>query len=299
MKKVAIVGAGGLVGQALTEYFRQDPKLEIHALMHRDLEITDKEKIERRFREILPDAVINCAAILKVDFCEENPEQCYAVNRDGAKNLMEALAQIGKPATFVQISTSEVFGRTRENCKIEGYTEDDQPRPITVYQKSKKEAEDIVKGLGEKYPEIFPKWIIARTGWLYGPGRKTFVEQFLADIQKGDEIVAISDQWRSPTNVQDFAHELAKLIFGKSESGIYHIVNQTSAGEATTLDVIKAVSEYLGRPAEKLKIRLVSQGEFFKVPRAPSNVLKSAKLPALRDWRYALREYLETYYPEL
>ena len=198
--RIAITGATGLLGQELTDYFRNTQGTEVFPLTHTECDVTDSKRIRAMLTDIMPDILINCAVILNVDFCEENSEKCYAVNRNGVINLLEAARAQDRRLTFVQISSSEVFGRVHEGeFLINGYKEDDEARPASVYQKSKKEAEDLLLDFVKKNPAVFNRWFIIRAGWLYGKGRKTFVDQFLEKLQKDDDLMVVKDQWRSPT----------------------------------------------------------------------------------------------------
>jgi len=295
MEKAVIIGANGLLGRELSNHLKS--RFIVVPLTHQDIEITNPDSIRAQLETHRPDVVINCAAILDIDFCEQNQAKCYAINRDGIKNILKTLIKLKKPATVVQISTSEVFGGTSQNCKIDGYKEEDERRPISAYQKAKKEAEDLTQQIASAHPKLFPKWFVVRTGWLYGQGRKTFVDRFISDLKEKTKLLVIQDQWRSPTGTHDFAEGLNNLLNGNYASGIYHLVNEADAGGATTLDVLELIANYLKIPMEKFRLTFVNQDKFFKVPRAPSNVLLNTKLPKLPHWQVSLQKYLKKYYP--
>lgn len=291
--RIMITGADGLLGQELVRFFNKSKTHTAIPLTHADIELTDSKNVTDAVLRSRPDAVINCAVVLNVDFCEENPEQCYAVNRNGVSNLLSAAQVLRRPITFVQASSSEVFGRVAEGeYLINGYREGDETRPASVYQKSKKQAEDTLIDFSRKYPDALSRWYVARTGWLYGSGRPTFVEQFLEKLQKNEIVQVIRDQWRSPTWTKHFAHGLLNLLSKNDSSGIYHIVNEVKPGEATTLDVIQEIQKFLGPRNANPPLKFISRNELFEVPRAPSNVLLNTKLPRLPYWRNALQEYL-------
>ncbi|GEM_PF-1459453 len=291
--KILLTGGSGLLGSEIVRQAKEKDSV-ILAPRHKELDITDKENVARYIKKHAVDCVINSAAQVNVDVCEANPEACYLLNRDGVKNILEAIKQNKKPVIFVQISSSEVFGRVHEGeYKIEGYTEDDFPMPASVYQKSKAEAEEITEEFCKKNPKIFPKYYIARVGWLFGKGRPTFVERFAKDLLLGGLVEAVKDQWRSPTATKDVALSLFSLVVGHYESGVYHLAGEVKSGEVTTPQVIEEIRKLLGDKAKKATVKLVRRDEVFKVPRAPSNVLKNTKLPKLPYWRDALRDYMQ------
>jgi len=334
MQKVLITGAGGLLGQELVRYVY--PGLEIVGLGHEECDVTDAASVRAAFERVRPDVIINCAVVVSVDRCEQDPVRCRAVNMGGVENLLGATRELGLRPTFVEISSSEVFGRVKEGeYKIDGYNEDDEPRPVSLYQRTKAEAERVVQEFAREHPDALTRWYIVRAGWLYGAGRATFIDQFLEKLQRDEPLEVIVNQWRSPTWTRDFAQGLFYLLgrnclkssrreasrsenpsvtrsyseglsdegneadgFFKqflSESGIYHITNEVEHGEASTLDVVEEIALTLGPSRVRAPLRLVSREDIFKIPRAPSNVLKNTRLPKLRYWREALREYLQRY----
>lgn len=295
--KVTIFGATGLVGSELARALAARGHA-VTALSHADCDVTNAEEVRRVLAEHKPELVVNCAVILDVDKCEANPALCYAVNRDGVENVLPACAALGTKPVFLQISSSETFGRVHEGeYDPLGYKEDDIQKPASVYQKSKKEAEDVLLRFVKENPTALRAWYIVRAGWLYGEGRQTFVDRFVTLLQSKKPLTVVKDQWRSPTWTHDFADGLGSLLDGDYPSGIYHIVNEVKPGEATTMDVIDEIERFLGDRAAHPEKVLVAFKDFFKVPRAPVNVLKNTKLPKLRPWREALQEYLVKRYP--
>lgn len=300
--KILIFGATGLLGSELTRYFSANGH-SVAALAQTNCDITNKEEVRLVLAKHTPQLLINCAVILDVDKCEADPNRCYAVNRDGVSNILNALNDLvtndlmtNNSTTFIQISSSETFGRVHEGeYDPMGYKENDEQKPASVYQKSKKEAEDILLAFVQKNPETLKAWYIPRAGWLYGEGRATFIDRFYTLLQSKEPLTVIKDQWRSPTWTRDFAEGLQEML--QHPSGIYHIVNEVRPSEATTQDVIEELETYLGSRAAHPPTTFVTQQEFFKVPRAPSNVLKNTKLLPLRYWREALQEYLKKQYP--
>ena len=235
---------------------------------------------------------------MSIERCQDDPTLCFGVNRDGVQNILEVIQEIGRKTVFVQISSSEVFGRVKEGeYKVEGYAEDDEPKPMSNYQKSKAEAERILQDFGQQNPGILKGWYIARAGWLYGAGRQTFVEQFLGKLRQSETLEVISNQWRSPTWTRHFVKVLLDILEAEYPSGIYHITNEVGRGEASTLDIIEVLERYLGQTSAKSSLQFVTRDDIFKIPRAPSNVILNTKLPKLPFWRDALGEFLQEYHP--
>ncbi|HSG72800.1 MAG TPA: sugar nucleotide-binding protein, partial [Planctomycetaceae bacterium] len=90
--KIAITGAGGLVGSHLARHFARSH--EVLALKHGDLEITDEAAVNRVIVRAEPSLVINCA-VNAVDDCEHDPERARAINAEGPRNLAQAASRVG------------------------------------------------------------------------------------------------------------------------------------------------------------------------------------------------------------
>ncbi|OHA09039.1 MAG: hypothetical protein A3A44_00575 [Candidatus Sungbacteria bacterium RIFCSPLOWO2_01_FULL_60_25] len=289
--KILITGATGLLGSELAQHWQRHDTT-VAAPSSVELDVSSADSVRRAVRAFSPDVIINCAVIISIDRCEAEPDLAWAVNRDGVMNLLEAAREFPAPPLFIQVSSSEVFGRWNGGFAINGYREYDEPKPDTVYQKSKTEAERMVAEFAAKHPESLSRWYVIRASWLYGEGRPTFVEQFAEALRARQELTIAEDQWRNPTWTRDFAASLDALIANREPSGIYHIANEVAPGEATVMDVIEEIRSYYAIPKEAIRLKPVHLHAFFKIPRAPSNVLLNTKLPRMRPWREALKEYL-------
>ena len=78
--RILVTGASGQLG------YDVERELERRGIEHlgtssRELDITDREAVERLMAAYRPDAAIHCAAYTKVDLAEDEPERCWAVTR--------------------------------------------------------------------------------------------------------------------------------------------------------------------------------------------------------------------------
>src|SRR6476619_5440706 len=122
--KLAITGAGGLVGQHLARYFADS--CEVRALSHQDLDITNAAAVSAWCERERPDLIVNCA-VIDVDRCEREPQLAEAVNVLGPRSLAQAALSVG--AEIMHFSTNYVFdGRTPGHI----YTQADVPAPINA-----------------------------------------------------------------------------------------------------------------------------------------------------------------------
>lgn len=70
MRKILIIGAKGMLGQDLVKVFGQDGNYEVIAWDLADLDITKREEVFAKLKEVRPDIVINSAAYNAVDKAE-------------------------------------------------------------------------------------------------------------------------------------------------------------------------------------------------------------------------------------
>jgi len=109
--KILVTGAGGLLGKEIVAMKRDG--FEIVGTDHSELDVTDLASIKKAFLKERPEVVVNCAVILNVDLCQENPNLCFGVNRDGVSNILAMLKELGRPEIFFQISS---FCHYRGSC---------------------------------------------------------------------------------------------------------------------------------------------------------------------------------------
>lgn len=193
------------------------------------LDITDLNAVMEFVKAEKPDVIINCAAFTNVDGCESNKDTAFKVNALGARNLaMAAEAVNGK---IVHVSTDYVFSGVGE----EPLAEFNETKPYSTY--------GTTKLLGEQYVRDFSsKYYIVRTAWLYGYVGKNFVYTMANLAKKLDEITVVNDQIGNPTNANDLAYHILKLI-KTDEYGIYHC---TGEGECSWYDFASKIIELTG-----------------------------------------------------
>ncbi|MCA1554675.1 MAG: sugar nucleotide-binding protein, partial [Chloroflexi bacterium] len=129
--KIGIIGAHGQLGSDLTRVLRAEHT--VVALTHAEVEVSDPASLEAMFNQHAPDLVMSMAAFHKVDLCEEQVEQTFAVNAFGARNVAMTCRAHG--AAMLYVSSDYVFGG--ERMRRSPYAETDAPAPINVYGISK------------------------------------------------------------------------------------------------------------------------------------------------------------------
>lgn len=220
MKKLLIIGASGLLGSKIAELGRQEYKVYgTYSKNNKEglipLNVTDRKGVFELLGQIKPNLVIDSHGLNNVDYAESHQEELWATNVEGSKNVAEASQKFG--AKYIFISSDYVF-----SGKKRFYTEKDKPDPLNYLGKGKWALETILEILDIDY-------IVARTSGLYGKssstGKKSFIQFMVENLQKGIKTEVISDQYSSPTLVDDVANSLFTLS-ELNQRGIFHIVGK-------------------------------------------------------------------------
>lgn len=244
--KVLITGSNGLVGQHLLKLLIETTRYEIIAAGKGDkrlpfetnsrfnyfsLDITDGIAVNDFLSQHKPDIIIHAAAMTQPDPCELNPVECWNVNVTATRFLVSAAQDI--QAKFIYISTDFVFDGTAGP-----YKEKDTPNPVNYYGSSKLAAEKAVM-------ESTLRWAIVRTVLVYGNilvgNRSNIVSWVKENLENNKPIKVVSDQWRTPTYVEDLARGIV-LVIEKNATGIYHISGEEGM---SPYNMAAAVADYL------------------------------------------------------
>lgn len=271
--KLLVFGAKGMLGTDLMKAFSD---LSPVGRDQSDCDITDELQVRRTFEEVEPSVVINAAAYTAVDKAEQEEVIATRINGEAIGILAREAKKAG--AVLVHYSTDYVF----DGLKKEGYSEDDPTNPIGAYGRSKVEGERQLR-------ENTDAFYLLRTSWLYGKNGKNFVETMLRLAREKSELKVVNDQHGKPTWTKDIALATRFLLehANRYPYGIYHAVNED---ETTWYDFACAIFEMSSLPITVTPI----PSKAFPTPttRPAYSSLHNTKMPRLRPWRAALREYL-------
>jgi len=184
------------------------PHHEVVALTRDDLDVGDHDAVMGTIPALRPDLIVNAAGFTKVDANEADPARAFRDNGQGPQSL--ALAARDTGATLLHVSTDYVFDGEKDTP----YDESDDPRPISVYGRSKL--------LGERHVRAcLPAHFIVRTAFVFGGGTDHLSTQ-LARLRAGQDAAAIADRVGSPTYVRHLAERLVPLAL-TGRNGTYHL----------------------------------------------------------------------------
>jgi dTDP-4-dehydrorhamnose reductase len=284
MRPVVVIGANGQLGSDLC-HLEELTKHDVVPLKRSDVDLRDHLGVDALLESIRPAVIVNTAAFHKLEACEADMEQAFAVNCFAVRNLAQVAERLD--ARLVQLSTDYVFDGSSQTP----YSEDAAPNPINTYGTSKIGGEFFVRSLCSQH-------LIVRTSGLYGVAGSSgkggnFVQTMLKLGRDQGVVSVVTDQVLSPTFTRDLAEMIWSLIEADAQ-GVFHVTN---SGSCSWYEFARSIFDQSGVQAE---VRPTTTSTLEGGPRRPAySVLANTRLEklgfgVLRPWRDALRDYLKT-----
>ncbi len=293
-KRIYVAGGGGMLGEAFYNELKDAYDLkctdkDVNDSWLHYLDFTDFKAYKKDVDSYRPDYLFHIGAITDLEYCEQNPSEAYLTNTTGVENAVYIANSLGIPILY--ISTAGIFDGSKES-----FDDWDSPNPLSVYARS--------KFFGERFViENARTYLICRAGWMMGGGPrkdKKFIQKLMKQIRDGSrELFVVNDKDGTPTYTYDFVRTVMALVVNEYW-GLYNCVCK---GQTSRLEVANELVSILGI-ADKIAIRGVTS-DYFKheyfAARPSSERLLTRKLDLrgmnlMRDWKVALREYIETSY---
>ena len=224
--KVLITGANGLLGQHLIRLLlennyqvvatgRGESKLSFEPsanFVYHPMDVTNAMQTFGVMRSEKPDVVVHAAAMTHVDDCELHPQQCERINVQGTSQILTDAESFS--SHFIYVSTDFVFDGEKGN-----YSEEDETMPINLYGFTKMQAEAMVQTCD--IPFAIVRTCLVYGNLLYGK-RNNIISWVIENLEQGKNIKVVTDQFRTPTYVEDLVKGIL-LIIQKKAQGIFHI----------------------------------------------------------------------------
>jgi dTDP-4-dehydrorhamnose reductase len=255
-----VTGAGGMLGNA---FVRQQSQLKqffskITFAYHEQLDLTNSDKVINFLNQLLPDTIINCAAMTIVENCENFPEKALQINAKVPHVLAKWTRKNRKK--LVHYSTDAVFDGKRGN-----YRETDKTNPLNVYAKTKLAGEKLVLATD-------PDALILRTNIIGLRNRKPYplAEWMLKKLEAKEEFTTFTDVFFAPLCVDDLV-KLTLIALNKNLSGLYHL---NAKNHVTKHQFALMLAKEFGLPT---KLKPVKSSEILAVTRPQKTYLNSQK----------------------
>jgi dTDP-glucose 4,6-dehydratase len=165
MKKVIVTGGLGFIGSNLINILKEkyfvinidkvtyasnfnniSPEIKNYQFYKQD--INNKIFIKNILKKFNPSIIFNLAAETHVDRSIDGPKKFIESNILGVFNLLEAIRDYKKKIKLIHISTDEVYGDIKKNCKSK---EEDRYNPSSPYSASKASGDLLIKSYIRTY----------------------------------------------------------------------------------------------------------------------------------------------------
>jgi dTDP-4-dehydrorhamnose reductase len=287
--KIVLLGANGQVGRELARVLPAIGDVVACDRAAADLERPD-DVVALLARE-RPAAIVNAAAYTAVDRAETESDRADLVNATAVAAIAAEAAR--QDALFVHYSTDYVFDGESPGA----YRETDEPRPLSVYGRTKLAGERAIAAAGGRH-------VIFRTSWVYSPHGTNFLRTILRLAGERDELAVVADQRGVPTAAALVAEVTAEVLRRSRDparavaGGIYHLAPRGETTWHGFAELVLAEAAAAGLPlrARPGSIRPLTTAEYPTAARRPANsLLSTAKLEAalaraLPRWEDAVRE---------
>jgi dTDP-4-dehydrorhamnose reductase len=189
--------------QASLGHVGQD--LQVTSWSRADFDFADLDPLNSRLEALSPHIILNASAYTAVDLAEDHEHEAFQINAELPQRLAQFAAQTR--AVLVHYSTDFVFDGEKQTP----YTEEDTPRPLSAYGRSKLAGEAAIECSGCQH-------LIFRTGWLMGARGQNFLTTMLRLGSERDALRVVADQWGAPTP----ASWLARMSLKSLALGLKH-----------------------------------------------------------------------------
>lgn len=155
--------------------------------------------------------IVNCIAKINLEWCEENADETFAVNAQGAYNVGLACAEHGHH--LLHVSSGCIFDGGEPSPV---YDEDSRPTPSVVYTRSKTAGDEKLLRLGyDKITIIRPRQLVSAVKYP-----TNMITKFIR-IPDGRYI----ESQNSLTLIEDMGTAI-NFLLDKNLYGIYNVANE-------------------------------------------------------------------------
>ena len=286
--RIIILDDDSQVGSALFELVDGMPGLECRVIPARLLS-TSPEGVLQRVRVFMPHYVVNSHSIEQA-LAAEGVDWAHLRL---AKMLCQDCRSCG--AAMIHLSSALVF----EGARGHSFSEADKPRPRRAPGRRLLELERIVERHSDRY-------IILRTGWMFGANRQSSFVKLLERLERGENITLRRGLLGAPTSSADVARVVWAMIqqldCGADCWGIFHYTSGDSASSREFAEtVITLAAQYGELDVDKLQLAESNHGDSWSVAAQPvltcHRILNDFGIKQ-RPWRSAMTTMLKAIYSE-
>ena len=246
-----------------------------------EMDITDRESVNKVIKAGNYDAVVHCAAWTAVDKAEEEEfiPVVRKVNAEGTKNIADVCEELDIPMMY--FSTDYVF----DGEGTTPWNEYDERHPLNVY--------GVTKAEGEEFVEKLKKHFIIRIAWVFGKNGNNFIKTMLRLGKERGAVSVVNDQVGNPT----YTYDLAKLVVDMIQTDKYGKYHATNSGDF--ISWYDFACEIFKQANLDVDVTPVDSTTFKAAAKRPSNSrmnqseLDKNGFDRLPSWQDALSRYLK------
>ncbi|MBA2643016.1 MAG: NAD(P)-dependent oxidoreductase [Actinobacteria bacterium] len=211
---ILVTGASGFVGQHVVIGLRRSlPASRIRAFDAEPSSAAWPDGVETAYglveeREHLPDVVRGADVVIhlaaKVEPDSRESKEMWRVNVEGTRNVYSA-AVASRCKLFLHMSSAGIYGPPRSP---DPFHEDDDPEPVTPYQRTKWEAEEALRHTDSGDATLN----ILRPAGIYGPGNHLAILEYRKLLNRKWAVEISGGVIVHPTHVEDVVQAIVALV---------------------------------------------------------------------------------------
>tara|TARA_B100001029_G_C15047219_1_gene448037 strand:- start:1080 stop:1958 length:879 start_codon:yes stop_codon:yes gene_type:complete len=232
-KEALIIGSAGMVGQAFSKVLKAK-NINVITVARNNaeycLDLNNLIQLPKIIKDSKVDLVINCAAIVSLQQCEENPILAKKINSDLVDVIGKSCWDYEKK--FIQISTDHFY--TDDKKKL--HKESDEIKILNQYAKTKRLGE--INALKNKDSLIIRTNV---TGYRGNKLKPTFFEWLYFSLVRNLSISLFNDFYTSTID----SISLANYVIHSCEKDITGLINIASSECISKMDFALSLAKYL------------------------------------------------------
>lgn len=275
-KKILLLGSSGLAGQAYYKFLRQKC-IKVYGVARKNsdiqIDLQNFTQLLDCLTKLKPDIIINCAAKIDIEFCENFPAESWTVN----SALVSVLSNWSRVhnTPLIQVSTDHFFNK-RGPFKN---SENDEVYLKNNYARQKYSA--------ERFALISQHALVVRTSFcgIRGWEKKSFAEWALDVVNNDLPANLYEDAWTSTLNAFSMVKTSLELLLKHKYFGIINIGSSEVYSKASFVEELAKQKGVSLNNCKKVSIRKQNNLELnslgLNVNKAESIV--GYEMPSLKD----------------
>ena len=239
MDRILVTGSQGLLGSILVPHLK-DAGYEVICHARKGdadvlLDLIDSENIDKMLDKLMPNVIVNLAALANVDECERNPQLAYSVNVRVIDRIVKWIRKNDNLCHLVHLSTDQMYDGAGPH-KEEDIT-------LSNYYGYSKYLGDLLTTTASG--------TVLRTNF-FGPskcpGRISLSDWLIQSLTNGEPIRVFEDVKFSPLTMKRLV-ELIKLVIEHRRPGTYNVGSREGMSKA---DFAFSLAKALDLPSQAM-----------------------------------------------